>query len=1080
MITMGIALQNFQGSFTMSEKYEASKTDVRFDHEKAQALSALLRATANRLNYVDAVQRSSGRDRAMPDFTGPYADLFLNNVNQAIKDGHRLGDALQDAAEQLENYQYLAAKEQQNRELVRQWEARNPFEQFMDWINGKDAPEINRTGPEVRVDTPGLDNAFSESTALTQNSMAASESTGHMNSAVGNVKVGGSGVSKTSAIPDNLDAYVNIARDLNKALAPDAESLQKYYQSFREGTGWGEYDITGLLKALITWMSQNAQDAGFLSVVSQAFRQAGTAGNMRGSFDSYLLEQVFSETGISVKERTKLDIPPATVTGATLSSGYVNDPVNAATGNFIEAECDLSFPTSAAEVLNLERMYNSLAVKNPDEIPSGIFGPGWSSTLDQKLDLCVEGASWYTSDGRILFFARNGQEYSRVEGEPWWLTKAEPGSELYEWVQANCNKAHLQLDNTHKTETDAPFYWVVANNEHHRVIFTPEGAWVGTMKGHPTNIVVASYDDMGRVADLVHPTAARGIHIMYGEGSEEKKLHDTQGRPKCAYTYSMLGKHAGAPLATADYEYTTDGYLCAVTTMAGTRAYTYTAECLLHEVTNVNGQVEVTNTYDESARVVQQITEYGREVAYTYMPGLMTIVSDAHTGENPNIWINDEKGRLIGLKAADGTRQTMRYDSFGNRVSITQRDGSTIMRSFDSRGRIKRERTPEGADYTYSWDEHDRVTAVSVLDARDPKNLGSSVAVMYEYAADGLDPNPVSVTDGTGAVTRYEWDKQGHLIRTIDPTGVCTRFTYDEHGDLATITNGVGDKHRVERDEMGRITCIIDALGRRGYLSYNSAGAITSIEAADGARWIFAYPEFAVESLPALVRNSTNTSGGCGNLPTSVTDPYGATIRFTYNAGGEIASVTNPLGHTTEGTFDTWGNLVGLTTASGAVWKYVYDGLSQLVEAIDPSGAATRYSYDLNGELSSVTDATGVEIKRRVDRQRGIEEIADAFSSSFIHTDIFGRVTSEQKRARGGSSAKKADVESEFITYDAAGRPVEILDAAGGLTCYERDGAGRLLRVISAAGRIETYEYDAAGRVISHAVGLDAPRAVHR
>ena len=1060
----------------MSEKYEASKTDVRFDHEKAQALSALLRATANRLNYVDAVQRSSGRDRAMPDFTGPYADLFLNNVNQAIKDGHRLGDALQDAAEQLENYQYLAAKEQQNRELVRQWEARNPFEQFMDWINGKDAPEINRTGPEVRVDTPGLDNAFSESTALTQSSMAASESTGHMNSAVGNVKVGGSGVSKTSAIPDNLDAYVNIARDLNKALAPDAESLQKYYQSFREGTGWGEYDITGLLKALITWMSQNAQDAGFLSVVSQAFRQAGTAGNMRGSFDSYLLEQVFSETGISVKERTKLDIPPATVTGATLSSGYVNDPVNAATGNFIEAECDLSFPTSAAEVLNLERMYNSLAVKNPDEIPSGIFGPGWSSTLDQKLDLCVEGASWYTSDGRILFFARNGQEYSRVEGEPWWLTKAEPGSELYEWVQANCNKAHLQLDNTHKTETDAPFYWVVANNEHHRVIFTPEGAWVGTMKGHPTNIVVASYDDMGRVADLVHPTAARGIHIMYGEGSEEKKLHDTQGRPKCAYTYSMLGKHTGAPLATADYEYTTDGYLCAVTTMAGTRAYTYTAECLLHEVTNVNGQVEVTNTYDESARVVQQITEYGREVAYTYMSGLMTIVSDAHTGENPNIWINDEKGRLIGLKAADGTRQTMRYDSFGNRVSITQRDGSTIMRSFDSRGRIKRERTPEGADYTYSWDEHDRVTAVSVLDARDPKNLGSSVAVMYEYAADGLDPNPVSVTDGTGAVTRYEWDKQGHLIRTIDPTGVCTRFTYDEHGDLATITNGVGDKHRVERDEMGRITCIIDALGRRGYLSYNSAGAITSIEAADGARWTFAYPEFAVESLPALVRNSTNTSGGCGNLPTSVTDPYGATIRFTYNAGGEIASVTNPLGHTTEGTFDTWGNLVGLTTASGAVWKYVYDGLSQLVEATDPSGAATRYSYDLNGELSSVTDATGVEIKRRVDRQRGIEEIADAFSSSFIHTDIFGRVTSEQKRARGGSSATKTDVESEFITYDAAGRPVEILDAAGGLTRYERDGAGRVLRVISAAGRIETYDYDAAGRVISHAVGLDAPR----
>ena len=77
--------------------------------------------------------------------------------------------------------------------------------------------------------------------------------------------------------------------------------------------------------------------------------------------------------------------------------------------------------------------------------------------------------------------------------------------------------------------------------------------------------------------------------------------------------------------------------------------------------------------------------------------------------------------------------------------------------------------------------------------------------------------------------------------------------------------------------------------------------------------------------------------------------------------------------------------------------------LRPLIRTVLPPG----YSYDLNGELSSVTDATGVEIKRRVDRQRGIEEIADAFSSSFIHTDIFGRVTSEQKRARGGSSARR-------------------------------------------------------------------------
>ena len=546
-------------------------------------------------------------------------------------------------------------------------------------------------------------------------------------------------------------------------------------------------------------------------------------------------------------------------------------------------------------------------------------------------------------------------------------------------------------------------------------------------------------------------------------------------RPISAYTYNTTGAEADTPLMAAEYSYEGE-HLTGVSTNAGVRSYTHTDAGLIREVINANGIVEVTNTYDELGRVVHQLTEYGREVSYTYTPSLVTIVADAETGDNSNLWTSDSKGRLIGITATDGSRQTMRYDSFGNRVGITERDGSRTTRVFDNRGRLKRERTPEGTDYTYGWDEHDRITGVSVRDARDPRNLGTPMTVSYEYT-DSMNPNPSAVIDADGAQTLYDWDDRGLLTRVTDPTGVSTTFEYDAYGDLVLVTNGAGNTTTLIRDDHGRVIGVIDPLGRRGTATYNSSGALASIENADGARWTFAYPEVAVESLPALVRNSTNTSGGCGNLPTSVTDPYGATIRFTYNAGGEIASVTNPLGHTTEGTFDTWGNLVGLTTASGAVWNYVYDGLSQLVEATDPSGAATRYSYDLNGELSSVTDATGVEIKRRVDRQRGIEEIADAFSSSFIHTDIFGRVTSEQKRARGGSSAtKKTDVESEFITYDAAGRPVEVLDAAGGLTCYERDGAGRVLRVISAAGRIEAYEYDAAGRVISHAVGLDAPR----
>ena len=49
-----------------------------------------------------------------------------------------------------------------------------------------------------------------------------------------NIKVGGPGVSMTSAIPDNLDVYFNQARTLSEDLGKKLESIQKEYQGFME------------------------------------------------------------------------------------------------------------------------------------------------------------------------------------------------------------------------------------------------------------------------------------------------------------------------------------------------------------------------------------------------------------------------------------------------------------------------------------------------------------------------------------------------------------------------------------------------------------------------------------------------------------------------------------------------------------------------------------------------------------------------------------------------------------------------------------------------------------------------------
>ena len=1027
--------------------------DVQFDDGASDNLRNALNSAADTIETQQG-GRDGLFDTARDKFEGKYAHDFHMCHVQLANNSANVVAMLRYGAKLVDYIKECAHVENENRKKAREWENRNGLQQTWDGVVlNKHRPDYapNPSKPAEPGSAPQRD----------VNAGAPDASGG-----------------TSSAIPENLDGYNTACVSYDNEAGLKHTDITNALNTYTSSCHHGSLDISETINSMAGWLQQSNQVNTWVSGVAQDFRDAGSGtGNIKTVSNAYL-DQRMQERGTGAPQVQKIEVHPAQVTGEIPTSGFANDPVNVATGNFIEPETDLSFLGTFARNLNLKRMYNSLAVTNSQDIPSGVFGIGWSSTLDQRLEFDADKASWFTADGRILTFAREGEGFARASGEAWWLTKAEPGSDAYARIEALQRETQQQLKNSRGLDesavqafTQEPFYWIVMNNAHESFGFSASGDWMSATDGHPSNTVVAFRDAQGQVTDLVHPGSQRGIRVNY-----EALVQSTEApeyRPISAYTYNTTGTEADTPLMAAEYSYEGE-HLTSVTTNAGVRSYTHTDAGLIREVINANGIVEVTNTYDELGRVVHQLTEYGREVSYTYTPSLVTIVADAETGDNSNLWTSDSKGRLIGITATDGSRQTMRYDSFGNRVGITERDGSRTARVFDNRGRLKRERTPEGTDYTYGWDEHDRITGVSVRDARDPRNLGTPMTVSYEYA-DSVNPNPSAVIDADGAQTLYDWDDRGLLTRVTDPTGVSTTFEYDAYGDLVLVTNGAGNTTALIRDDHGRVIGVIDPLGRRGTATYNSSGALASIENADGARWTFAYPEFAVESLPSLVRNSTNTSGGCGNLPTSVTDPYGATIRFTYNAGGEIASVTNPLGHTTEGTFDTWGNLVGLTTASGAVWNYVYDGLSQLVEATDPSGAATRYSYDLNGELSSVTDATGVEIKRRVDRQRGIEEIADAFSSSFIHTDIFGRVTSEQKRARGGSSAKKADVESEFITYDAAGRPVEVLDAAGGLTRCERDGAGRVLRVISAEGRIETYDYDAAGRVISHAVGLDAP-----
>ena len=1107
--------------------------DVEFDFNHADILLSIFRYLKRKLE-IQLPERQRYIGIAQREFKGHFARVFDQNCKYSISECKNLITALGDAAADLQKYTDAAHQENENRKKFREamahWEEekkkirdniendnRNTFISFQ-----KDPAAYYPPRPQPNLDSEGP--KFDERAPIIK-----SRNTGRNAEVIGRNRThraekrardaAQDATETTSAIPGNIVKFAQKNSTLDQRIAELYSNITKCYSSFVEHTSWGFFDAVSLFNSLAKWVDANQSDVRWILTVAEAFATAGSQGMLgpiyseadfldypqylnTGYIRNYLKEQKIST------DRPSIDVSRATITGAVYSAGYALDPVNVATGNFIEHECDLSFEHApAASLIKLERMYNSVAVTYPEEAPSGIFGLGWSSTLDTQLTLSNTGAVWHTPDGRTLTFPRMGDGFGRVPSESYWLSKTVPGDELYNYVSTATTKAIKTAENAGRkvsAPTTPAYYWVVYNSKHVRYFYDPSGAWTGVMEGHYATLTLPLYSSDSatgalELTDIVHPASGRGLQIRYGSSPRDNRI-----RPDSASTY--LIDHDVQILDTVTYIYDDDDLLAAVNRPDGIRRYTHNAKRLIEEVWDVNGHREVTNTYDSQGRVVHQLTEHSREVSFVYAPGIMTIVADAITGDSSNIWRSDERGRLSSMTAADGSRQVMRYDKFGNRISVTERDGSTISRSYDSYSRLAKQLTPEGALSKYTWDEHNRLLTTSVCDFRDRLNPGDPVVVSYTYESTGANPNPITMTDGNGHTTEYSWDEYGNLLSVTDPTGARTTYTYNARQELISITNGVGDTVHLEYDKHGRIVQVRDALGHVTSTHWNSAGQLASVTDAAGSRWSLTYPELAPEELdiPAFVRQNLtsssthrvhNTSRPMGQLPASLTDPYGHVTHFEYNNGNQLTAVTDPLGRTNRAVFDAWGNMVKTINALGAVTNYEYDGLSQLIAVTDPLGARSEFDYDLAGEISQFTDATGVVTHRTVNRRTGKETTSSGgiLGSSFRHVDYLGRVIIEgenntqnfassqpvrrasQISQSPSASPRNSETVTEFTSYDAAGNPVETLDAHGGLTRRTYDAANRLIREVSAAGRTQTFDYDQAGRLRRMGVGLSVP-----
>ena len=350
---------------------------VKFDDATSDAFANACRGVAQNIDSALPGLKSS-LTKALEDFEGHYAEITAANIDTAVSDGRDIANILRQLATVVDRLKEAAHKENENRDLMYHYET--DWGGFRKWWNetfGGDPPKAEHYVPDTNIDTASL---------------------GHRES----TETRSSGMPVSSARPSTVRALSNTLANFGTSFDAEPGKLRSLASEFAAKCQWGTIDAENLISTFEAWNKSNANDKTWLGIVADTFEKYGSSSQIVAVADS-VLDGAITAAGVST-ERHELKVPAPAVVGKSTTSGYVNDPVNVATGNFIEEETDMAF-AGVVSACSVTRMYNSVAVFGQHAV-SGVFGAGWSSNIESRMQLNVETAVWTMADGREVTFDR--------------------------------------------------------------------------------------------------------------------------------------------------------------------------------------------------------------------------------------------------------------------------------------------------------------------------------------------------------------------------------------------------------------------------------------------------------------------------------------------------------------------------------------------------------------------------------------------------------------------------------------------------------------------------------------------------
>ncbi|MGE4170769.1 MAG: RHS repeat-associated core domain-containing protein [Candidatus Margulisiibacteriota bacterium] len=448
----------------------------------------------------------------------------------------------------------------------------------------------------------------------------------------------------------------------------------------------------------------------------------------------------------------------------------------------------------------------------------------------------------------------------------------------------------------------------------------------------------------------------------------------------------------------------------------------------------------------------------------------------------------DQKGFQIITTYSD-------YDSFGFPQTITETGTNTPTKIT----KVEYERSPVYLQTNvlnkpkHSWIEADG-------------KRSQDTTFTYDSAGKGNLVQSVLATDAGPAVTAFQVDPYGNVIRSTDPLGRVTTTQY-VNGTLVTQTT-VQDVNWVTAKTYLPNSALVDTEtdlnGNLTTYAYDDRGRVTFKSTQTGystAETRFQYNDDPNNlSLSMQIHTSDGRQDKAiegkfnpfGKLYQLTVSPKGAeslTTKYTYSPTLEILTVTDPLGRTTRYTYDEIDRLTdvskpdgsrqsiqyfdnanakAITDENGNVTTYMYDGRNNLIQVRLPNYRPASYVYGALGNLLSVTDLRGMKTTFSYDSNANLVSTTfpdgtqesntyDVLGNLLSHTDPNGQTT-------------------RYDTYDSQKRPKTVSFSDGTLVNYTYDaGFKGKVSAISVSGpdsQSISYAYDPFGNIIKQTKSL--------